>query len=108
MDDAEEEFELAVAKVRKLRKQRCIWADKMAYTVRRGLDSIEKLERFEAEEAEAERRAAEESRRSVESLIPEGLLPERFEALDLAFFDSNLLENFDFSQFPLETALSKS
>lgn len=96
MDDAKEELELAAAKICRLRKQRRVWADKIACAVRCGLDSIEELERLEVEEAEAERRTAEESRRSVKSLIPEGLLPKRFKALDSVFFDSNLLKNFDF------------
>ncbi|KAF3763720.1 hypothetical protein M406DRAFT_261445 [Cryphonectria parasitica EP155] len=50
LDDVEEELERAMAKVRWLRKQRKLWAEKMACAVRCGLDMIEELDRVEAEE----------------------------------------------------------
>jgi len=62
LDEAEEELERATAKVRRLRKQRRLWAEKMARAVRRGIDTIDELDRVEREEAEAERaRIAEQS-----------------------------------------------
>jgi hypothetical protein len=51
LDEAEEELERATAKVRRLRKQRKLWADRVTKMVRRGLTSLEELDRVEAEEA---------------------------------------------------------
>lgn len=62
LDAAEEEAMLANAKVNRLRKQRRLWAEKMARAVRRGIETIDELDRVEKEEAEAERaRIAEQS-----------------------------------------------
>jgi hypothetical protein len=59
LDAAEEELERAGAKVRRLRKQKKMWLDKMMRAVSRGIDSVEELERVEREEAEeAARRLA--------------------------------------------------
>ncbi|KAF3764040.1 hypothetical protein M406DRAFT_262286 [Cryphonectria parasitica EP155] len=71
LDDAEEELERATAKVRWLRKQRKLWAEKIARAVRCGLDTIEKLDCVEAEELAKEQQAR----------VPAGPLPERFSAL---------------------------
>jgi hypothetical protein len=69
LDVAEEEAMLANAKVSRLRKQRRLWAEKMARAVRRGIETIDELDRLEKEEAEAERariveQSAEAARRS--------------------------------------------
>lgn len=48
---AERDIAAANAKVRRLRKQRKMWADRVARMVRRGLTSLEELDRVEAEEA---------------------------------------------------------
>lgn len=55
LDEAEEAAMEANAKVSRLRKQRRLWAGKMARAIRRGLDTIDELDRLEKEEAEAER-----------------------------------------------------
>ncbi|KAF3768422.1 hypothetical protein M406DRAFT_242716, partial [Cryphonectria parasitica EP155] len=57
LDDAEEELERATAKVRRLRKQRKLWAEKIARAVHRDLDTIEELDRVEAEELAKEQQA---------------------------------------------------
>ena len=55
LDKAEEELEKATTKVRYLRRQRRLQAEKIAYIVYRGIETIDKLDRLEAEEAEAKR-----------------------------------------------------
>ncbi|KAI0897858.1 hypothetical protein F4806DRAFT_460240 [Annulohypoxylon nitens] len=50
--------ELAASRVRRLRKQRKFWAEKVKRMVKRGLDSIEELDRVEREEEEARQREA--------------------------------------------------
>jgi hypothetical protein len=48
---AEKEIAAANAKVRLLRKQKKMWAERVTKMVRRGLASLEELDRVEAEEA---------------------------------------------------------
>ena len=43
-------------KVSYLCKQRCLWAEKMAYVVCRGIKTINKLDQLKAEEAKAKRK----------------------------------------------------
>lgn len=64
LDAAEEELERASAKVRRLRKQKKMWLEKMMRAVSRGIDTVEELERVEKEEAEREARRVEEQRPS--------------------------------------------
>jgi hypothetical protein len=54
VEKAEEERRIADAKVERLRKQKKMWFEKMMRAVRRGLSSVEELERIEREEAERE------------------------------------------------------
>lgn len=58
----EDELQAAEEKVLRLRKQKKMWFEKMMRAVRRGIDSVEELERVEKEEAEAEQRRQEEAR----------------------------------------------
>ncbi|TDZ14074.1 hypothetical protein Cob_v013012 [Colletotrichum orbiculare MAFF 240422] len=58
----EDELQAAEEKVLRLRKQKKMWFEKMMRAVRRGIDSVEELERVEREEAEAEQRRLEEAR----------------------------------------------
>ena len=51
LEAAEEEQEAAAARVRRLRKVKRQWAEKMTRAVARGLDSVEELERLEREES---------------------------------------------------------
>ncbi|KAK2731616.1 hypothetical protein CKAH01_19058 [Colletotrichum kahawae] len=57
-----DELQAAEEKVLRLRKQKKIWFEKMMRAVRRGIDSVEELERVEREEAEAEQHQREEAR----------------------------------------------
>ncbi|KAI1085949.1 hypothetical protein F5B19DRAFT_480920 [Rostrohypoxylon terebratum] len=50
--------ELAAGRVRRLRKQRRFWAEKLKRMINRGLDSIEELDRVEREEERAREEAA--------------------------------------------------
>lgn len=50
--------ELAAGRVRRLRKQRKFWAEKVKRMIKRGLDSIEELDRIEREEEEVRQREA--------------------------------------------------
>jgi hypothetical protein len=80
LEAAEEEAALANAKIQRLRKQKKLWFEKMMRAVSRGLDSLESLERVEAEEAEREEARRRESeaagsplgRSSTEGLVSEG------------------------------------
>lgn len=54
MAAAEEERRVLDAKVERLRKQKRLWFEKMMRALRRGIDSVEELERIEKEEAERE------------------------------------------------------
>lgn len=67
LETAEEELEAVAAKVRRLRQQRRLWSDKIAQAMRRGLDTIEELDRVEAEEA----RAAEAAQQSDIAVVEE-------------------------------------
>lgn len=80
LDAAEEELELAAVRVRRLRKQKKLWFEKMVRAIRRGIDSVEELERVEKEEAEAAARKAalEEAERSK---TPSPVLPDDFAGL---------------------------
>jgi len=53
LERAEELAEAANAKVRRLRKQKKLWFEKMKRAIARGIDTVEELERVEREEAEA-------------------------------------------------------
>lgn len=53
LEQAEALAEAANAKVRRLRKQKRMWLEKMSRAIARGIDDIEELERVEAEEAAA-------------------------------------------------------
>ncbi|KAF3768397.1 hypothetical protein M406DRAFT_243406, partial [Cryphonectria parasitica EP155] len=66
LDNAEEELERAIAKVCWLRKQRKLWAEKIACAVHRSLNTIEELDCVEAEKLAREQQAR----------IPVDLLPE--------------------------------
>jgi hypothetical protein len=52
LEAAEEELEKASAKVRRLRRQKKLWFEKMMRAVARGIDNVEELERVERLEAE--------------------------------------------------------
>ena len=73
----EDELQAAEEKVLRLRKQKKMWFKKMMRAVRRGIDSVEELERVEREEA-----AEEERRRGVAMPNPASVdplsLPEGF------------------------------
>lgn len=62
LEDAEEELERSAARVRRLRKQKKMWFEKMMRAVRRGIDSVEELERVEREEAQKEEERVKEAR----------------------------------------------
>jgi hypothetical protein len=62
VERAEEERRAADAKVERLRKQKKLWFEKMMRAVRRGISSVEELERVEKEEAEREAVHAAENR----------------------------------------------
>lgn len=51
LEKAEAEAELVAAKVRRLRRQKRVWYEKMSRAVARGVDSIEALEELERNEA---------------------------------------------------------
>lgn len=53
LERAEELAEAANAKVRRLRKQKKVWFEKMTRAIHRGIDTVEELEGVEKEEAEA-------------------------------------------------------
>ena len=53
LDKVEEELEKVIIKVYYLCKQRCLWAEKIACAVYRGIEIINKLNWVEAEEAKA-------------------------------------------------------
>lgn len=57
LEAAEEEAEVVInqanAKLRRLRKQKRMWYEKMMKAVSRGVDNLEELERLEAEESRA-------------------------------------------------------
>lgn len=55
LEAAEEEQLRAAEKVKRLRKQKRIWYDKMRRAVARGITDLEELDRVEREEAEAAR-----------------------------------------------------
>ncbi|TQV92552.1 hypothetical protein IF1G_00001 [Cordyceps javanica] len=75
LEAAEEELEKASAKVRRLRKQKKLWFEKMMRAVARGIDNVEELERVEREEAEQLQKAT-------------GVLPTPSEDLDPALVRS--------------------
>jgi hypothetical protein len=58
----EEEVEQAEAKVQRLRAQKKLWFEKMMRAVRRGISSVEELEKVEKEEAEREASRQAENR----------------------------------------------
>ena len=60
----EDELQAAEEKVLRLRKQKRMWYEKMMRAVRRGIDSVEELDRIEREEA------AEEERRRATEVVP--------------------------------------
>lgn len=53
LEAAEEEADLVNARLRRLRKQKRMWYEKMMKAVSRGIDNLEELERLEAEESRA-------------------------------------------------------
>lgn len=67
LESAEERLRSAAAEVERLRKQKRMWFEKMMRAVRRGIDSVEELERVEAEEAETERARVSASVQAVVS-----------------------------------------
>jgi hypothetical protein len=73
LEKAEEERDLLDARVKRLRKQKKLWFEKMTKAISRGLDSVEELERVEREEAERE----EERQRSLD---PPPRSPDRLDA----------------------------
>ncbi|KAF3768336.1 hypothetical protein M406DRAFT_242750, partial [Cryphonectria parasitica EP155] len=56
----EDEIEKRETELLRLRQQKRMWSEKMKRALRRGITRVEELDRVEAEEREAERRAAEE------------------------------------------------
>lgn len=86
---AEEEAERAQAKVRRLRRQRRVLADKVHRMVRRGLDSLEELDRVEAEERRLSELPSAEPFGSSEAAAPgpSAADPAASVELDLGFFD---------------------
>jgi len=62
LERAEEERQQMDAKIRRLRKQKKMWFEKMMRAVRRGISTVEELERVEKEEAEREAVRAAENR----------------------------------------------
>jgi hypothetical protein len=58
----EEELDSALAKVERLRRQKKMWFEKMMRAVRRGITSVEELERVEKEEADREATRVAENR----------------------------------------------
>ncbi|KAH9432000.1 hypothetical protein MCOR02_006705 [Pyricularia oryzae] len=88
----ESELEAAEEKVLRLRKQKKMWFEKMMRAVRRGIDSLEELDRVEREEAKQEER-----RRSAE------VLPEM--SLESLLPDSNFVWDSTFPMGPLNPSL---
>ena len=62
MAKAEEERRAMDAKIERLRKQKKMWFEKMMRAVRRGISSVEELERVEKEEADREAARVAEDR----------------------------------------------
>jgi hypothetical protein len=52
VEKAEEERRVVDVKIECLRKQKKLWLEKMMRTVRRGISSVEELEKIEKEKAE--------------------------------------------------------
>lgn len=66
LEEAEEEWLAAGARVKRLRTQKREWSKKMERAIARGIDNLEELERVEKEERE-EREAAEAARQAATS-----------------------------------------
>jgi hypothetical protein len=64
LEKLEEERRIMDAKIERLRKQKKMWFEKMMRAVRRGISSVEELERVEKEEAEREAARQTEGRPS--------------------------------------------
>ena len=73
----EDELQAVEEKVLRLRKQKRIWYKKMIRAIRRGIDSVEELDRVKREEA-----AEEERRRATEAVPTSSDLPTTSGALD--------------------------
>ena len=54
LEAAEEEADAVNARLRRLRRQKRVWYEKMMKAVSRGIDNLEELEKLEAEERRAE------------------------------------------------------
>jgi hypothetical protein len=71
MERAEEEWFAMGAKVKRLRQQKRLWAEKMARAISRGIDSVEELEELERQEAgEATNAAAQAAASSPAVPVP--------------------------------------
>jgi hypothetical protein len=62
LEAAEEELRVNLAKIERLRKQKKLWFEKMMRAVRRGITSVEELEKVEKEEAAREATRVAENR----------------------------------------------
>lgn len=72
LSSLEEELDAALAKVERLRRQKKLWFEKMMRAVRRGITSVEELEKVEKEEADREAsRLANNRPPSATSVCPE-------------------------------------
>jgi hypothetical protein len=91
LEAAEEERREIDARVRRLRKQKKLWFERMMRAVRRGIDNLEDLERVEREEAEKEQKRLDEER------------PPSADSSPLPVEDS-----FDFNVFSPDVAMSPS
>jgi hypothetical protein len=62
LEKAEEELQQQLRKIERLRKQKKMWFEKMMRAVRRGITSVEELEKVEKEEADREATRVAEDR----------------------------------------------
>jgi hypothetical protein len=91
LEKAEELAATQQATVARLRKQKKMWFEKMMRAIRRGIDTLEELERVEREEAEKEQKRLDEER------------PPSADSSPLPVEDS-----FDFNIFNPDVAMSPS
>jgi hypothetical protein len=74
LESSEEELLVLQRKILRLRKQKKLWFEKMMRAVRRGIDSVEELERVEREEAEREEARKNSGRPSSAEPLPDDFI----------------------------------
>jgi hypothetical protein len=71
LERAEEELQAQLRKIERLRTKKKMWFEKMMRAVRRGISSVEELEKVEREEAEREEKRVAEQRPPSSSRLPD-------------------------------------